>query len=442
MKNPIIKKNIENFACMRESLTLQAAIKESNRCLLCSDAPCSQACPAGTDPAKFIRQIKFLNFKGAARTIRNNNILGNTCALVCPVEKLCEEKCSALKLEEPINIAGLQRFALDFAKNNGIENFEAGKKTKAKVAVIGAGPAGMSCAAELAKMDYSVTIFEKNGFAGGMPQLTIPEFRLSNDALKQDIQNLLDLGVEIVYNSNINESNQLQNLKDLGFKAIFISTGLTEAYQLPILANFANSFTYIQFLSKVKNDKNFFKFKDKNIAVIGGGSVAIDSANTAKALGAKKVYVISLESLAELPADQEEIKLAQIMNIVFKTSSKIVDIETVNNSITVLKGVEIEWIESGNFHPNNAKDIENSEFKIPVDFVITAIGTSAGSEIPNIISNLQVQHKKTIKTDADFRTNIEGIFAGGDVVNGGATVVKAVGDGKKAAISIAHYLSL
>ncbi|MDD4747603.1 MAG: FAD-dependent oxidoreductase [Salinivirgaceae bacterium] len=441
MKNQILKCNIENFESMRESLSLQAAIKEANRCLLCSDAPCTQACPAGTDPGKFIRQIKFLNFKGAARTVRNNNILGSVCAFVCPVEKLCEEKCSALALEDPINIGGLQRFAAEYGQQNGVEKFTPSDKTKAKVAIIGAGPAGMSCAAELAKLDYNVTIFEKNAVAGGMPHLTIPEFRLPQNALQYDIQNLLDLGVHIQYNSPIERETQIKKLKEDGFNAIFMSTGLTEAFELPIFKECKNAVSYIEFLSRAKADKKAFNLVDTTVAVIGGGSVGVDSANTAKALSAKKVYLISLEGLSELPADDEEIRLAQLMNIVFKTSSQIVDVEQDNNKITILKGLEIEWKELGNFNPANALTIANTEFKIPIDFVVTAIGTAAGSEIPGLNPNLKIKGKNTIQANDEFCTSVEGVFAGGDVVNGGSTVVKAVGDGKKAAQSIDVYLS-
>lgn len=439
MKTKISKDKIENFECMREALTMQQAIKEANRCLLCNDAPCSAACPAGTDPGLFIRKIKFLNFKGAARTIRDNNIMGSVCALICPVEKLCEEKCSATSLEDPINIGGLQRFASEYGQNNGLEKFEATKKENGKVAIIGAGPAGMSCAAELAKKDFDVTIFEKNNEAGGMPRITIPEFRLDDNALEYDIQNLKDLGVEIKLNTTIENKNQIEELKKEGYKAVFISGGLTNAFELPMLKEYKNSVSYIDFLSKVKIDKNSYDLKGKNVAVIGGGSVAVDSANSAAAMGAKKVYLISLESLNELPADKEEIKLAQIMNIVFKSNSQIVGVKNKDNKITILKGKEIEWKEENNFSPDNAIQIENTDFNIPVDFVVTAIGTAAGNEIPNIATNLKIKSKNLIETN-DFATNIEGVFAGGDIINGGSTAVQAIGDGKKAAEEIYNLL--
>jgi dihydropyrimidine dehydrogenase (NAD+) subunit PreT len=442
VKNPILKENIERFESMRHPLSLQAGIKEANRCLLCYDAPCSKACPAGTDPGKFIRQIKFLNFKGAARTIRNNNVLGSVCALICPVEKLCEEQCSALALEDPINIGGLQRFATEYGKHNNLEKNQPGKRTKAKVAIIGAGPAGLSCAAELAKRDYQITVFEKEQKAGGMPAITIPEFRLNQDALNYDIQNVMDLGVEIQFGASISCKEHIEKLKNDGFEAIFIASGLTKALKLPLLNNYQNALSYIQFLSEVKNGQLNIDVENKTVAVIGGGSVAVDSANTAKALGAKKVYLISLESLSELPADDEEVRLAQIMNIVFKSSTQITGIENANNEIIALAGQEVEWETPGNYSPSNAVLVNHTQFKIPVDIVVTAIGTAVADELPKVFEGLQTGAKNCVVANNQFQTNIPGVYAGGDVVNGGATAVEAVSHGKEAADEIDRFCSI
>ncbi|MBF0104239.1 MAG: FAD-dependent oxidoreductase [Deltaproteobacteria bacterium] len=441
MKKQKNKTNIENFKPMTATLTLQDAIKEAGRCLLCFDAPCSKGCPAGTDPAKFIRQIRFENFKGAARTIRNNNILGTTCSHICPVEKLCEQKCSALALEDPINIAGLQRFACEYGKTFEIESLEAQPKTRGKIAVIGSGPAGMSCAAELAKSGYDVHIFERRDRAGGVAQYTIPRFRLPDSAVEYDTKNLSDLGVTVHYNTAITNTNALTSLLKDGHKAVFVSTGLTEPFSLQLIDGHKNVMSYMDFLSAVKNNNLRHDLKNKNVAVIGGGSVALDSANTAKALGAKNVYVISLEHLDELPADAEEIRLGQLMHVIFKAGCQVTGMISADDAnVSVLVGQEIEWKEPNNFTPQNARLVEGSGFQIKTDLIIQAIGTKTGQELKTMAPDLKTTGKGLIAVGDSFMTSIPSVFAGGDVVNGGKMVVAAVGEGKKAAQCIDQYI--
>jgi len=440
MKKPVDPGKIGQFESMRQPLDLQAAIKESNRCLLCFDAPCSTGCPAGTDPAKFIRQIKFYNYKGAARTIRNNNILGSVCAHICPAEKLCEKACSVKALEDPINIGGLQRFASEYGKTTAIEPLEKSLKNHGKIAVIGGGPAGISCASALAKLDYEVVIFEKESHAGGVPKWNIPEFRLPEEALAYDVKNLLDQGVEIRFKSAIETDDAVTNLLKDGYEAVFISSGLSVPFTLGLLDGFTNAMDYISFLRKVKYDRGSIILKGKNVAIIGGGSVAIDSALSAKAAGAGKVYLISLEHLNELPADQEEIYLARLMNIIFKAGSQITGVNVHEKIISGLTGIEIDWIDPGKFIPQNARPISGTEFKINVDLVVQAIGTKPGNEVLKFSQSLKTKGKGIVEVNDNFETGIPGVFAGGDVVNGGATVVQAVGEGKKAAQSIDHFI--
>jgi NADPH-dependent glutamate synthase beta subunit-like oxidoreductase len=431
---------ITQFQSMRESLTLQSAIKESNRCLLCFDAPCSDGCPAGTDPGKFIRQIKFYNYKGAARTIRNNNILGSVCAFVCPVEKLCEKACSIKALEDPINISGLQRFAIEYGKRFQIEPLRKSKKDQGKIAVIGCGPAGMGCASDLAKMDYDVTIFERENKAGGVPKWNIPEFRLPEEAIAYDVENLLSMGVDIRLNSSVENDEAISMLFAEGYEAIFISTGLSVAFKIDLFDSYINAVDYIAFLRTVKFDREKIDLKNKSVAVIGGGSVAVDSAVSAKACGAGKVYLISLEHLDELPADRDEIELARKMNITFKAGCQINEVVANEKTITGLKGTEVEWIEPGIFSPSNVRRIEGTSFGINIDFVVQAIGTKPGYEIVRFQKSLKTKGKGIVEVSDFFETNIEGVFAGGDVVNAGSTVVQAVGEGKKAALGIDIYL--
>ncbi|MCX6270549.1 MAG: FAD-dependent oxidoreductase [Bacteroidetes bacterium] len=440
MKLPVNPEKIVQFKGMREPLSLQAVIKESNRCLLCFDAPCSEGCPAGTDPAKFIRQIKFYNYKGAARTIRNNNILGSVCAFVCPVEKLCEKKCSIKALEDPINISGLQRFASEYGQRFEIEPPAQSLKSEGRIAIIGGGPAGMGCASALAKMDYEVTVFERENLTGGVPRWNIPGFRLPEEALVYDVKNLISQGVEIRHKSPVETPEAVTNLLAEGYDSVFISSGLSVAFKLDMLNGYSNVTDYITFLRKVKFGNESLNLKNKNVAIIGGGSVAIDSAVSAKACGANKVYLISLEHLSELPADKEEINLARIMDIIFKSGSQITGVVENENGLSGLTGIETDWIEPGKFIPLNARQISGTEFRINIDLVVQAIGTKPGNEIMILAKGLKTIGKGIIEVNEDFETNIPGVFAGGDVVNGGATVVQAVGEGKKAAQSIDNFL--
>jgi len=440
MKNTIELANIVQFKSMHKQVSLQDAIKESNRCLLCFDAPCSAGCPAGTNPAKFIRQIKFHNYKGAARTIRENNILGSVCAYVCPVENLCEKACSVKALDEPININGLQRFAIEYGEQNGIEAFDKSKNCNGKVAIIGCGPSGMGCASVLAKMDCDVTIFEKEAVAGGVPQWNIPEFRLPKEAIEHDVNNLLSQGVKINFNAAIEGNETVINLLKNGFDAVFVSTGLSKAFILDLFKDYPNALDYISFLRKIKINKGNIDLENKTVAVIGGGSVAVDSAVSAKACGAKKVYLISLEHLSELPADKEEINLAHSMNIIFKPGCQIKNVLVKEGKIYGLQGIEIEWKELNKFTPDNVCPIEGTDFSINTDLVVLAIGTKPGEEVANFANGIHTKGKGVLVVNENFETNISGIFAGGDVVNGGATVVQAVGEGKKAAEGIINYL--
>jgi len=438
MKKKISINSIKEFKAMRKAMNFQEAIIESNRCLLCEDAPCSKGCPAGTDPGKFIRQIKFQNYKGAARTIRNNNIMGSSCAHICPTEKLCELGCSIKDLSHTINIAGLQQFAINYGIENNLEPMIASKKTMGKIAVIGAGPSGLACAAELAKMDYDVIVFEKEDFAGGVLKWNIPDFRLPLEMIENDLKNIADLGVEIKYNKNIDTKEKADELlKD--FDAVFLGTGLNKAFLLPELKGFDNSKDYIEYLKHIKTDRKYVAdyIKGKTVSIIGGGSVAMDCAVSSMALGAEKVYLISLEHLSELPADPEEIELGQKMNIIFKPNTRITSVKSEDNKIIALKGNEIKWKEENNFSPDNAIDIENTEFVLKSDFIVQGIGTYP--IIGEVFSDLKVFGKGCIVSDNGI-TNQNKVFAAGDVVNGGATAVQAVGEGKKVAIAIHNFI--
>ncbi len=438
MKKKFHLKAIKAFKPMREPLTLQEAIVESNRCLLCEDAPCTKGCPAGTDPGKFIRQIKFQNYKGAARTIRRNNIMGSVCAHVCPTEKLCEAHCSAKEMGDPINISGLQQFAINYGKQNHLEPLKTSEKNRGKVAVIGAGPAGLSCAAELAHANYDVTIYEKESSGGGVPRWNIPDFRLPPDIIDHDLTHLAELGVTIKYHHPIDTPQKGEILLQ-NYDAVFVGTGLNQPFLLPEMEGFSNAKGYIDFLRSIKTDRESIKKKvlNRSVIVIGGGSVALDSAISAKALGASKVYVISLEHLSELPADPEEIELAHGVHIIFKPNTRITGVKSINQQIVAVKGNEISWREANNYTPSNAVDIQDTEFILKADYVVQAIGTKP--LIHSIFPQLNVAGKGCIVGE-DGISQQGKLFAAGDVVTGGATVVRAVGDGKKIAMAIDRFI--
>ncbi|MBN2725279.1 MAG: FAD-dependent oxidoreductase [Deltaproteobacteria bacterium] len=438
----IDKESICDFKSMHPSMSLRDAVCEAERCLLCEDAPCSKGCPAGTDPGKFIRQIKFKNIKGAARTIRNNNILGSTCAHICPTDKLCEMNCSAMKLEAPINISALQKFAIEYGRQNNLEKLESSSGSGKKVAVIGAGPAGLSTAYELAKKGHSIEIFEKEKMAGGVPAWNIPEFRLPADEIAQDIGKLRDLGVIIHTNQHINTLEEVDKLKS-EFDALVVATGLNKAFGLNVFQDAENVTDYMTWLKKIKFSNSEMKTSvaNKRIAVVGGGSVAVDCCVSAKALGAAKVYMISLEEGDDLPADKEEIRLAQRMNVIFKSSSMIKSIDMKDGKVSLLRGMEIAWKEPENFNPSNATEVEGTDFSIPVDYVVQAIGTKP--DYYNLFSELKLGPKSCFVAEGDEKMWASSgcTFAVGDVVNGGATVVRAVGEGKKLAEHIDKFLA-
>lgn len=430
MKRPINYDNVLKMKPMRESLTLTDAINEAGRCLLCEDAPCSKGCPAGTDPARFIRQIRFANYKGAARTIRNNNILGLACSSTCPVEKLCEKECTSRKLGEPINISGLQGFACEYGMANKLEPAAKGKDGKAKVAVVGAGPSGIACAAELAKKGYDVTVFEKDDGLGGVVCWGIPAYRLAPCAIEYATSTLKDLGATVKFKTEVKGKDGVLKLLAQGYDAVFIGAGLAQSYGLDTFKGYKNVTSAAEFLRAARSHKTT-DVKGKVVTVIGGGAVAMDAAVTAKTLGAKKVYAISLESTDELPANEEELELARKAGVIFRVSSKVKDVISGGETITGIKGTEIEWREKGNFSPANAVEVTGTEFILKTDIVIQAIGAGAASDIKELAATAR----------EDCSTSTAGVFVGGDLLKGLATVAKAVGDGKRAAASIDKYIT-
>lgn len=403
--------------------TPRTAMEEAARCLLCVDPPCSKGCPAGTDPGKFIRSIRFRNVKGAAETIRENNVLGGSCARVCPYDRLCEEACSRCGIDRPIEIGKLQRFAVEQEKAFKMKILTAPKRKKAvRIACIGSGPASLACAAKLAQAGYQVTIFEAAEKAGGVLTYGITPARLPQHVVDFDIKTVKDLGVKFIHGTKAGEDISIDELKKAGFEAIFIGTGLWEAKVPEIpgkdLAGVTNA---IDFLKAARDSKGAFD-PGKRVVVIGGGDVAMDCATTAKLLGAENVMVYYRRTLEEAPANMTEIQYVTSLGI------------TITTNFAPKEMIGKDKVEFAVFKGRDGV----SEAKVAADTVVFAIGQAP--EDMTKIAPLKVTEKGTISANTKGKTNLSGIFAAGDIVNGGKTVVEAVAAGKEAAAEIISYL--
>lgn len=405
-----------------EGFTPRTAMEEAARCLLCVDAPCSKGCPAGTDPGKFIRSIRFRNVKGAAETIRENNVLGGCCARVCPYDKLCEEACSRCGIDKPIEIGKLQRFAVEQEKAYKMKTLKApSKKKAAKVACIGAGPASLACAAKLATEGYQVTIFEEEEKAGGVLTYGITPARLPQHVVDFDVKAVKDLGVKFVFNTKVGKDITFEELKKT-YNAIFVGTGLWSPKMPDIKGKeLAGVYSAVDFLKNARKNNGKIEMGQK-VVVIGGGDVAMDCAVTAKLAGAESVAIYYRRTLEEAPANMEEIQYAISLGITITTNFAPAEIIGKKN---------VEFIM---FDGRDKK----SGAKVAADTVVFAIGQAP--EDMTKVAPVNVTEKGTIAAKAKGKTNVAGVFAAGDIVNGGNTVVEAVAKGKEAAVEIISYL--
>ena len=396
----------------------RTALEEAARCLLCHDAPCSKGCPAGTNPAKFIRSIRFRNVRGAAETIRENNILGGTCARVCPYDNLCEEACSRCGIDRPIEIGKLQRFAIEQEEAYGMKVLSVPAEKKAgKVACVGAGPASLAVASELAKEGYDVTIFEREAKAGGVLTYGIVPSRLPQSVVDYDISKVEELGVKFVFNTEVRAA-------DLeGFDAAFIGVGLwgpnlpgIEGIDLP------GVYAAVDYLKAARSGAEGFN-AGKRVLVVGGGDVAVDCAVTAKLQGAEDVKIVYRRTIEEAPGNLNEFQYALSLGIGMTTGMA---------PDSIVGDGKVEAVNFKGFRDEAAK------LTLSADTIVFATGQKA--EDVSAIAGVDVTDKKTIAADANGITNVDGIFSAGDIVNGGKTVVEAVAAGKVAAFSIMQYL--
>ena len=426
------------------------AMEEASRCINCKNAKCMQGCPVSINIPAFVHEVKEGNFEKAYQIISESSALPAICGRVCPQESQCEGKCVRGIKGDAVSIGKLERFVADWAKENGIKPVPAAEKNGHKIAVIGSGPAGLTCAGDLAKLGYDVTIFEALHKAGGVLSYGIPEFRLPKDkVVAAEIENVKSLGVKIETNVIIGKSVTIDELlKDEGFEAVFIGSGAGLPMFMGIPGENANGvFSANEFLTRNNLMKAFRDDYDtpiahgKKVAVVGGGNVAMDAARTALRLGAE-VHVIYRRSEAELPARAEEVHHAKEEGIIFDLLTNPVEILTDDKDwVTGIRCIRMELGEPDASGRRRPVEIPGSEFEIEVDEVIMSLGTSPNPLISSTTYGLDVNRRKCIVAEEETgKTSKEGVYAGGDAVTGAATVILAMGAGKAGAKGIDEYI--
>jgi glutamate synthase (NADPH/NADH) small chain len=443
------EKRKTNFSEVALGLTERQAIKAANICLQCKKPQCVAGCPVEIDIPKFIARVKEKDYLGGLRVIRDFNMLPAICGRVCPQEKQCQGKCILGKKKSPVSIGALERFVADYeAKLGQTELPEIAKPNGHKVAVIGSGPAGLTVAADLAKAGYDISVFEALHEPGGVLTYGIPEFRLPKKIIQREIEFVKNLGVKILVNWVIGRTQTVEELFEEGFEAVFIGVGAGSPSYMDIPGeNLNNVYFASEFLTRV-NLMKAHKFpiydtpvkKARRVAVVGAGNVAMDSARTALRLGAEKVYIVYRRTEKEMPSRKEEIEHAKEEGIIFKFLTNPKEITGDRNGyVKAMKCDSMVLCEpdsSGRRRPECTGD----EFTLKVDQVIMAIGQTSNPILVKSIRKLKLWGAGYIKVDKDGTTNIPGIFAGGDIATGAATVISAMGAGKRAARAIESYI--
>lgn len=407
-------------------LTPFTAAEEAARCLLCHDAPCTKACPAGTQPDAFIRAIRFRNVKGAAEIIRANNILGGICARVCPFERVCEGACARTGIDKPIQIGRLQRYATDYEEATGFKAIEAPPATKEKVATVGTGPAALSAAATLAMKGHPVTMFEANERAGGVLSYGIVPARLPQYVVDDEINHVRDLGVEIILNTRVGKDITVDEIRKDGYKAIVLGAGLQFSKIMNIPGTDLKGVEpAVDYLARAKSSDGKID-PGKKVVVVGGGDVAMDCATTARLLGADKVTVLYRRTREEAPANREELHYCESIGINFSFTFNPVEIVGEDGKVISVKA-------------EGTRDASSME--VEADTVIFAIGQEP-ADFSEVVEGLGIASGKYIRNLGDGRTSVEDVFVAGDIDEQSIkSVVNAVADGKTVAESISEHLS-
>ena len=447
-----------NFQEVALGYSEEVALAEASRCLNCKNQPCVQGCPVNIHIPEFIAKVKEGDFEGAYQIISQTSSLPAVCGRVCPQETQCESKCTMGIRFEPVGIGRLERFVADWHNAHSEKAPVVPESNGHKVAVVGSGPSGLTCAGDLAKKGYKVTVYEALHTAGGVLVYGIPEFRLPKKIVAKEVETLKALGVDVEPNVVIGKTLTIDELFEMGYEAVFVGSGAGLPNFMGIPGESlkgvysANEFLTRSNLMKAYLDHpNTPIMKGGKVAVVGGGNVAMDAARTALRLGAEKVYIVYRRSMTELPARKEEVEHAQEEGIDFRLLCNPVEIlgyenpenprDPKNGFVTGIRCIRMELGEPDARGRRRPIPVEGSEFDLDVTAVIMAIGTSPNPLIKNTTEGLEVNNHGGIIVNEDGLTSRSGVYAGGDAVTGAATVISAMGAGKVAAKAIDEYLS-
>ena len=454
-QDPLVRaRNFDEVALGYDEAT---AIDEALRCLNCKHMPCVNGCPVNIHIPEFITKIKEGDFEGAYQVIAKSSTLPAVCGRVCPQETQCEAVCVRGIKGEPVGIGRLERFVADWHNAHSDQTPDCLPANGHKVAVVGSGPSGLTCAGDLAKLGYSVTVYEALHTAGGVLVYGIPEFRLPKSIVKKEVDGLQRMGVEVVTNVVIGKTLTVDELFDMGFEAVFIGSGagLPNFMGIPGEA-LKGVYSANEYLTRSNLMKSYLAspetpiMKGGKVAVVGGGNVAMDAARTALRLGAEKVYIVYRRSMEELPARREEVEHAEEEGIEFRLLCNPVEIlgyqnpedprDVKNGSVKAIRCIRMELGEPDERGRRRPVEVKGSEFELDVDTVVISIGTSPNPLIKSTTSGLEVNRWGGIIVTEDGATTKQGVYAGGDAVTGAATVISAMGAGKVAAKAIDEYL--
>lgn len=440
----------KNFLEVAMGYTEEMAMEEASRCLNCKNKPCVSGCPVNVRIPEFVAKVAEGKFEEAYEIITSTNSLPAISGRVCPQENQCEGKCVRGIKGESVSIGRLERFCADYHMKHSDAKAVKPQSNGKKVAVVGAGPSGLTCAGDLAKKGYEVTIFEAFHTAGGVLVYGIPEFRLPKAIVKKEVENLQDLGVEVKTNMVIGRVLSVDELFEMGYKAIFIGSGAGLPSFMGIEGeDLIGVYSANEYLTRTNLMKAYLEdydtpiIKSKSVAVVGGGNVAMDAARCAKRLGAENVYIVYRRGMEEMPARKEEVHHAMEEGIIFKNLNNPVKIlGDENGRVRAMECIEMELGEPDASGRRKPIAKEGSNFELPVDTVIMSIGTSPNPLIRSTTPGLDTNKRGCLVVNEDtMQTTREGVYAGGDAVTGAATVILAMGAGKQAAQSIDEYLS-